>query len=53
MDLWDVSPSLVQEIVFKEPRRKRGREYTAGKVVAGRLITVRFAVLNETETLNN
>lgn len=37
MDIWDVSPSLVQDIV--------------ARVVAGRLVTVRFAVLSETETL--
>ena len=51
MDIWDVSPSLVQEIVAKEPRRRRGREYIVGRVVAGRLVTVRFTVLSETETL--
>lgn len=53
MDIWDVSPSLVQDIVAKEPRRRRGREYIVGRVVARRLITVRFAVLIETETLIN
>jgi hypothetical protein len=51
MDVWDVSPSLVQDIVAKETRRRRGREYMVGRVVAGRLVTVRFAVLGETETL--
>lgn len=53
MDVWDVSPSLVQDIVAKEPRRRRGREYVVGRVVAGRFVTVRFAVLSETETLIN
>jgi hypothetical protein len=51
MDLWDVSPSLVQDIVATEPRWRRGKEYTASRVVAGKLVTVRFAVLGETETL--
>ena len=51
MDIWDVSPSLVQDIVAKEPRRRRGREYIVARVVAGRLVTVRFGVLNETKTL--
>ncbi|MFQ6064032.1 MAG: hypothetical protein ACE5L6_01010 [Candidatus Bathyarchaeia archaeon] len=51
MDMWDVSPSLVQDIVAKETRRRRGREYIVGRVVTGRLITVRFVVLSETETL--
>jgi len=51
MDVWNLSPSLVQDIVAKEPRRRRGREYIVGRVVTGRLVTVRFAVLSETETL--
>lgn len=53
MDIWDVSQSLVQDIVTKEPRRRRGKEYAAGRIMAGRLITVRFATLSETETLIN
>lgn len=53
MDIWDVSPSLVQDIVAKEVRRRRGSEYIVGRVVARRLVTVRFAVLSETETLIN